>query len=438
MTSKSRQKARLLVSKYFKDSKGNPYILTDRQCDIFIAVTSKKKKWVWVSAPTRFGKSEILAIACICLAVFENLKIPIVGGSEDKAKKIMEYITKHLPDHPELYQGLINVSGVQAIDKLKVTVSKDALRWSGGGWIFVTSIDSRSISKEGEKVVGDGGDVVILEEAGLIKDKAQFSKVVRMPEGEWRKLIMSGNCVEKSVFETAYKNPLYYKVRVTLEDAILEGRYTQQELDEKKPQVTSKDWKRYYLVEFPQAGEFAYFKPKAYEFLPNDLEYFGALDPALGESNKAGSLVGIIVLGQSKATKMIYEVESIGDSSLKPDDAMAKVLNFPYIFKRFGVEDVMFQRYFKNQMDKKSKELGKYIPIVGVAQKQKKEVRIESVEPIVNTGQVLFKEGSILWNHMQDYPDLDKLDVLDTFEMVCRLIGIAGYDPKRDASRIGV
>jgi predicted phage terminase large subunit-like protein len=436
MTKKSRNKVRLIVSKYFKDSKGNPFQLTDYQCEIFVAVISKKRKWVWLSAPTRYGKSEVLALACIYLAVFENLKIPIVGGSEDKAKKIMEYITKHIGDHPELYAGLINLQGLASVEKLKISVSKETLRWSNGGWIYVTSIDSRSISKEGEKVVGEGGDVVILEEAGLIRDKDQFSKIVRMPEGEWRKLVMSGNCVEKSVFEAAYKNPLYYKIRVTLEQAIAEGRYTQDELNEKQSQTTTRDWKRYYLVEFPQAGEFGYFKPKAYEFLPNELDYYGALDPALGESNKSGSLVGIVILGQHPVTKQVYEIESIGDSTLKPEDAMRKVLNFPYKFKRFGVEAVQFQAYFKRQMDEKSKELQKYIPFVGIQQKRKKEERIESVEPIVNTGIVLFKEGSLLWQHMQDYPDLDKLDVLDTFEMVCRLMNLSGYDPKRDASRI--
>jgi len=41
---------------------------------------------------------------------------------------------------------------------------------------FITSVDSRSIVKEGEGVVGEGGDVVILEEAGLIRKKSSFQK----------------------------------------------------------------------------------------------------------------------------------------------------------------------------------------------------------------------------------------------------------------------
>src|SRR3972149_1933752 len=128
----------------------------------------------------------------------------------------MEYITSHVGDHPLLYEGLINIRGTDAIDRLKIKVSKEALRWVGGGWIFVTSVDSRNISKEGERLLGEGGDVVFLEEAGLIRRPEQFSKIIRMPEGDWGKLVMSGNCIEGSVFQDAFNDPIYHKVRIGL------------------------------------------------------------------------------------------------------------------------------------------------------------------------------------------------------------------------------
>src|SRR5690606_6627560 len=97
-----------------------------------------------LSAPTRYGKSDVLAMALIYLAAIKKLKVPIVAGSEDKAKKIMEYVTQHIGDHPALFQGLINTD-ISKIDQLKVSVSKNGLRWSDGGWIYITSVDSRSI-----------------------------------------------------------------------------------------------------------------------------------------------------------------------------------------------------------------------------------------------------------------------------------------------------
>ena len=421
---KQKKIIRAIVSNYFKDRDGNPYHLTDGECDIFGLVVKQSIKWGWCSAPTRYGKTETLALAIVYLAVFKNLKLPIVAGSEDKAKKIMEYIHQHLPDHPELYQGLINIKGLQDIEKLKVSISKDTLRWASGGWIFITSVDSRSISKEGEGVVGEGGDVIILEEAGLIKHKEQFSKIVRMVEGEHGKLVMIGNCVEKSVFETAYNDDLYIKVRIGLDQAVKEGRYTEKELEDKKGQTTSKDWKRYYLVEFPEANEFTYFKPKTYDFLPEITEYYGAVDLALGE-NKKGSLTGITVIGKAQ-NGQFYEIQTIGEH-LTPDETIIKIFNLPYQFQRFGIEAVQFQKYFLKVIDSKSKDEGRYIPFEGIEQKRKKEERIESLEPPVNTGQLLVIPDGVLYNYMQDYPDCE-LDVLDSLEMSCRLAGLVGKE----------
>lgn len=340
----------------------------------------------------------------------------------------MEYVVEHIGDHPKLYAGLINVQKMDEIEKLKIKVSKEALRWSDGGWIYITSVDSRNISKEGEGVVGEGGDVVILEEAGLIKHKEQFSKIVRMPEEDngWGKLIQSGNCIENSVFEIAYGDPKYLKVRVSLEDAIAEGRYRREYLEEKKQDTTSKDWKRYYLVEFPAQNEFTYFKPKKMEFLPKNLNYFGALDPSLGET-ATSSMQGLVVLGVEQKTGQVYEVETHG-LHVGPNEALNTIFNLPYKFVRFGIESVQFQKYFKQEMDRKSKELGLYIPFVGIQQQTKKVVRIESLEPIINTGHILFRGDNLLWDHMQDYPDSEFLDVLDALEMAWRLVSTNKVD----------
>src|SRR3990167_3682293 len=198
MSLQKRQKIKILVRGLFKTYKGEPFELTDGQAEIFLAIINRNYKWLWQSAPTRYGKSDILAMALLYLAAVKKLKIPIVGGSEEKARKIMDYVVAHIADHPLFYQGLINAD-ISKIEQLKVSVSKNGLRWYDGGWIYINSIDARQISKEGESVVGEGGDVVVLEEAGLIKQKDQFSKVVRMPEEDkgWGKLIMSGNCREK-------------------------------------------------------------------------------------------------------------------------------------------------------------------------------------------------------------------------------------------------
>lgn len=394
---------------------------------IFGAFINQNIHWLWISAPTRYGKTEILAMAIIYVCVYLHLKVPIVGGSEDKSEKIMEYIVQHLGDNPRLYDGLLNVQDVHDVDKLKVTVSKSALRWRDGGWTYITSIEMRSIKKEGEGVVGEGGDIVVLEEAGLIKSDEQFSKVVRMPEEDkgWGKLVQSGNCIEGGVFEKAFNNPLYYKVRIGLQQAIAEGRYTQEYLAEKKTQTTSKDWKRYFEVLFPLANEFTYFKPRKFEVLPRDLVYYGAIDPSLGDLNDPknldkGSKIGIVVIGVSAETGKRYEVESIVEH-IGPDEAVRRIFNLNYTFKRFGFESIQFQKYFMKQTKDLSMKLGINIPFEGINQARNKIERIESLEPFINTEQILFRGDNQLWEDLAEYPKTEFLDGIDALEMAFRI-----------------
>ena len=135
----------------------------------------------------------------------------------------------------------------------------------------------------------------------------------------------------------------------------------------------------------------------------------------LGKSKTHKSLVGIVVLGVDEKGQA-YEVYNHG-REIGPSEAMTTIFNLPFIFQRFGVEAVQFQKYFLNQMDEKSKELKKYIPFEAIEQKRAKEERIESLEPYINTGQILFSGEGILWEHFQEYPELEQLDVLDTLEM---------------------
>lgn len=443
MIKKYSQKQREIIKEtvrgIFRNQRGKPYELTDGEADIFLSVIDPRIKWLWISAPTRYGKTDIIAMAFLYLAAYKNLKLPVVGGSEDKSKKIMEYVVQHVADHHTLYDGLLNVTDVTDVDRLKVTVSKTALRWRDGGWIYITSVDARGIHSEGEKVVGEGGDIVLLEEAGLIRRQEQFSKVVRMPEEDrgWGKLIMSGNCVEDSVFETAWKDPLYTKVRIDLDQAVAEGRYTWDFLNQKKTQTTGKDWKRYYLVEFPDRSESAYFKPRKYEALPREftpegtlipLKFYGAIDPSLGELGKAqadkrnqGSKIGIIVL--AKDTKgTLFEVESIIEH-LEPDNAIKKIFSMPYSFVKFVFEAIQFQKYFLKVTQDLSKRLGLQIPFQGINQSKAKTERIESLEPFINNGDILFKGDNQLWNDLLNYPDVEFMDGLDALEMAFRSAG---------------
>lgn len=419
----SDERWRIFVSKIFKKD-GKPYVLTDGQLRIFCSILDPNKKHVCILAPSRYGKTEVASLAILVLASLFQLKIPIIGGTISKSKKIMEYILEHISDHPSLYEGLIDVS-VGDIESLKVMKTKTSLRWKNGGWIYVSSLEERNTLRQGESVVGEGGDMIFVEEAGLLRSDEHFSKVVRMREGEIGKIVLSGNAFENSVFERAFRSDLYEKCVVSLEEAFSEGRLEKDRVfTEIKPQMTKKDWMRFYECEFPSVQDYSYFYPRRYEALPpiDELYLYGAIDPSLGEVAKQEnrSLAGVVVLGVHKKTKQAYEVFSEG-SRLNPTEMISFILDLPYRFTRFAVEDVQYQRYFKSILEDESRKRGKYIPFVGVRQTKAKRDRIESIEPYINTGQVLFRGGNELEKELREYPFSDHLDVLDALEMAIRV-----------------
>jgi len=417
-----KEKLKKVISKIFKkyDKSFNLY---DRQADILISLLDPDKKFVWISAPTRYGKSEVVAIGALLLASLGRLRVRIVGATVSKANKIMEYILEHVADNPLIYANLIN-KDLLDVERLKVVARKTELRWSDGGWISVLTANEGNSRAKGEKLLGEGGDIIIVEEAGLIRDENVFNKIVRMrePDRGWGKIVLVGNLIEGTIFEKAYKDKNYYKVFVTLEEAKKDKGWSDGYLELQKKQITEKDWKRLYAMEWVSGDEFSVFKPKKYSLLPslNDLEIYGAIDLALGRSEH-GSKIGIIILGREKNTGQVYEIESIV-KHMKPNEAIDTILNLPYPFVRFGIEVVQFQKYWADVINEKSKILGKYIPFEEIKQTKDKIARIESLEPIINTGQILFKGNNELWEELKDYPDAEFVDGIDALEMTWRLI----------------
>lgn len=415
---------RALVKSFFKNKRGDPYIMTDGQCAIFHGVVDRRIKWVWIGAPTRYGKSDALSMALIYLAAFENLKVPIVAGSRDKAEKIMEYVTQHLPDNPELHKGLINtdVSSIDKIEKLKVTMSKSALRWYGGGWIYITSVDSRSIAKEGEGVVGEGGDVVVLEEAGLIKSKDQFSKIVRMPEGDdWGKLVMSGNAIENSVFELAFNDPSFYKVHIGLQQAIDEGRVNEKRLEKQKTLTTMKDWNRYYEVIFPLDDDEAIIKSTYIKFvdhLPSKILYtVCTIDPAISEKQTA-DFTAKIAVSVGLGNKIYIHGFSNKRLSFKKNLEDMKHWYNTYQPHIFGIESKAFQAAFADSIDD--------IPIERLEPDGDKIRRLTVQSRWFEHGFVHFVKGTpnidILIQQLLKFPNADHDDGVDVVSYALEII----------------
>lgn len=411
-----------------------PFEIAKGQLDILRLILSRKKQRVYISTTTQYGKSLVVSIGAILLASVLKKKVLIIAPKRDQSRIIMRYVLEHVLDSELFYSGLLDVD---SIEKLKTERSKDRLAWSHGGEIMIASAESHRTSLAGMGLLGFGADVVILDESAGITDKA-FEYVLRMlGRHADTKLIEISNPHSRNHFYKAFCDPEYHKIEIDYKQAIAEGRLTQKFIDEMRSKMTSRMFKIMYEVKFPEENEFTYFKPIKYETVPeaNELKYFGACDPALGLSGKEGSLVGIVVI--AKDTKgNIYEILNEGER-YTPDQTMERIMQLPYRFDRFGVEAIQFQKYFLQEMQKRSISSGKYIPFVAIEQQRKKEERIESLEPFINTGQIKFSGKGELWDEMQNYPESDKLDVLDTLEMAWRLASGGGSNEISTGEAIG-
>jgi predicted phage terminase large subunit-like protein len=394
------------------------------QALIFAQIINPNIDLMTIITASRYGKSFLISLALIYLAAINRLKINIGGGDKGKAGIIMDNVSRNLPKGNEMITA--SLYGKDKLQSLSTSLNKQFIQWWDGGSIDIFTLSERlkEAEIEGAGAIGLGGDVIVIDESPLVSD-ANYSVARRMiVESKAGKFIELGNPLLRNHFHTATLDPDYYHIHANAQTAIEEGRFDADRVAKAKKGMTTKQIKIYIDALFPEKNEYTYFKPSAYKTLPpvEELEFYGALDPALGEALR-GSKSGVIVIAVHKETREVYEVESIIEK-LTPEEAMNKIFSLPYKFERFYVEAIQFQRYFFNTMNEKSRQLGKYIPFEAITQAKDKRERIESMEPFINTAIIRFKGGNQLWDDLGTYPSTEYLDGMDALQMVLsRVVG---------------
>lgn len=120
--------------------------------------------------------------------------------------------------------------------------------------------------------------------------------------------------------------------------------------------------------------------------------HFAYVDPALGKEND----YSVILVGAVKDRKL-YIRDAFISNTVTPDvviDRLEYFYNF-YDLQKAGVETNGFQSLFGTAVSNRG------IPFFGVQNVKKKQIRIDSIEPFINNGNVLFRED---WSSV--YPEL--------------------------------
>ncbi|AUI65198.1 MULTISPECIES: phage terminase large subunit [Glaesserella] len=156
--------------------------------------------------------------------------------------------------------------------------------------------------------------------------------------------------------------------------------------------------------------------------LPDDLIYFGALDPSMGKAGASRDPSAILVGGYHRASGKLYVVEAQIKKRL-PDLIIEDVirLHTQYNCHRWFVETVQFQEFLKTELVKRSAARGKPVPATATKPNSDKMLRIESLQPHIANGLILLhRSQSTLESQLRHFPKADHDDGPDALEMLWR------------------
>lgn len=181
------------------------------------------------------GKSQAVAIYSLFRAVSERCQILITAPTQSQSK--------------ELYEKIRQMSGDNPIILDYITKSTETeMKFKNGSRIL-----SLPCGPEGKSIRGYTADIVIIEEAGIMKDSIVNTVIIPMIASKKGKgqIIKIGTPLTKNHFYTSiFEDPNYYISNVTWRDCIKAGSYSQEFIDEQRLNLLDIQFKTEYEAEF--------------------------------------------------------------------------------------------------------------------------------------------------------------------------------------------
>lgn len=243
-----------LVRAYFKDDYGNPLELSNGQIEIFKTIFLRKHSRVNINASTQYGKSTTIAVALLLRSISKKESWAVIAGKTDKARIIMEKVIQHIFDN-DFFIKQLEIDQKEPLERIKRERSKDKITWKGGGEIKIYSAQTNSQKNVNDALTGFGSPNIVEDESALIPDSFQ-TMILRMLGGHKDTcLVKIGNPFYRNHFYKSSVSTKYHQIKINYIQAIAEGRYTQEFIDEAKENMTAQEFKILYESEFPDEEE---------------------------------------------------------------------------------------------------------------------------------------------------------------------------------------
>lgn len=292
---------RVLCKYYFKTDDGSPLRITPNQENIIRAILARKPKRMLIWATTRWGKSLAIALGAILAAVlFGGEKIRIIAPTADLARVIMEYVLKHILDHPDLVNSL-TLSG-KTEERLKQQLSKERITFRNSSEI---SILSAGIGTEGRSLLGRGGTIIIIDEAESIPSDLIKTRVMRMAGEDSEAMVI---CISNPIFRgfmyEMQENERWEKVKIDWKTAVAEGRISQDFIDEMRANLTPQEFKIWYEADYPEDTEDTLIRSEWIE---------RAVKAEIPDGEVEMRIAGVDLAAMGQDLTVLHDVKVIGD-----------------------------------------------------------------------------------------------------------------------------
>lgn len=292
LTSEEREFCLKLLSLFKIDGKPANEQVTPGQLLIFGALVLRKSNRINILTSTQYGKSLIVALACLVLSCIDGEMISIPAPSTDKARIIMRYYLQHLADHPIFFSQL--EKGV-LLDRLIMEASRDRMILKNRGGVFILSVQATNSQKGFAAAMGEGSRIVIQDESCLIPDPIEAT-IFRMIAGKKDAMYVKiGNPFYRNHFYKSFKDPSYLQIFIDYKQGIKEGRYDFDFIEEAR---LKPNFDILFACKFPEAdkiGADGYLKllteTEIQKSLVGQTQHSGykilGIDPAAGGDNSA-------------------------------------------------------------------------------------------------------------------------------------------------------
>ena len=251
------------MATYFTQSLAIGASLIDRKTAQKLGLNYEKYRSVLCILPSRAGKSFLQAICCIAQAGANNIEVNIGAATMPKAQIIQKKIVELLPfANKKILDGLIveaNKDNDDAkyakIERMSTQVSKESLKWKGGGSIglFSTNESQKNTDVAAAGAIGIGGTYVCLDEIQIMSPVGFRTASRFMVENPDTKRFCVGNPMINGHFKELYEDPGTFVIHANEITLLIEQRFTRKGIELTGIPPYSDEYRYYVMTEFPNA-----------------------------------------------------------------------------------------------------------------------------------------------------------------------------------------